>query len=145
MGTHDRTWREGPRKAFGLLIFLAHDEIRGVLMSEFTTGGNDGGGGSIWWLMIKAMLIVVAAYLVFGIVLSLVKYAVVLAILGGAGYLGYKLLFGNNTETKALPPAESHKLLNTDLDDDDAFKRRLRELEAEDKRINDEIDRLLSE
>jgi hypothetical protein len=71
-----------------------------------------------------------------GIVISVLKPLIVVGVVGGAGYLGYRLM----KKKKALPPggrAGGRKALSAGSGDD--FERRMRELEEVERRLDTEI------
>ena len=91
---------------------------------------DSGGTGAL----IKGGLIVLGGLAAIGLVISVLKPLLILGVLGGAGYLGYRLMAGKDTKavegntrpTKALPA-------------DNDFDRRMRELEAMERKLDQQI------
>jgi len=102
------------------------------------TGGDD--GGSLAWLIFKLVTMIVGVVVLLSFLMSIFKYIVAIAVLGGLGYGGYRLLMGPKKELTA-----DHPLLLELTKDEDPMQRKLRLLEEEDRRLNEEIDRLSRE
>ena len=88
--------------------------------------------GSAAWPIIKLGLIGLGGLAALGIVVSLLKPLLILGVIAGAGYVGYRLFMGSEKaieggkERKALPP-------------NDDFERRMAELDAIEKKLDAEI------
>ncbi len=89
------------------------------------TGGND--GGSLGWLIFKLILMGVGAIVLIGFLMSIFKYIVVVALIGGGGYLGYRLL--TNKKAPALSVDADPLLLEAEA----SLDRELRLLEEHDR------------
>lgn len=88
--------------------------------------------GSLLWSLLKGGLIVFGGLAAIGLVVSVLKPLFIIGVLGGAGYLGYRLL----SKPKELGPGQgSAKALPAD----DDFERRMRELDAMDRKLDAEI------
>jgi hypothetical protein len=88
------------------------------------------------WTLLKGGLLVLGGLTAVAIFMSLLKPLFILGVLGGAGYLGYRLLsggkaLGSGKDRKALPSARRGS--------DDDFDRRMRELDALDRKLDAEI------
>jgi hypothetical protein len=92
----------------------------------------DDEGGSGAGSLIKGALIVLGGLAAIGLIVSVLKPLMILGVLGGAGYLGYRLMASKDKEIEgspdraALPPASD-------------FDRRMRELEKIEKQLDAEI------
>lgn len=104
------------------------------------SGTGNEGGGSLGWLLLKVVALIIGAVVLLSFLMSIFKYIVALAVLGGLGYGGYRLLTGPKKELTADNP-----LLLESKTDEDPMQRKLRLLEEEDRRLNEEIDRLSRE
>jgi hypothetical protein len=97
------------------------------------TMSNDGDSGMAWPL-VKGGLLVLGGLAAIGMAVALLKPLLILGVLGAAGYLGYRLLSGQKAlegkERKALTAASSPR---------DDFDRKMRELDALDKKLDAEI------
>lgn len=102
------------------------------------SGGDD--GGSLAWLLVKLLAVIIGVVVLLSFLMSIFKYIVALAVLGGLGYGGYRLLTGPKKELTADKP-----LLLESKKNEDPMERKLRLLEEEDRRLNEEIDRLSRE
>ncbi len=94
-------------------------------------GGNDGGSTST---LLKGVLLGLGGLTLFAITLAMLKYVIFFGVLGGAGYLGYRLL----TKDKALQSAEPKPRGKLSSGGDD-FEQKMRELEAIERRLDREI------
>lgn len=92
---------------------------------------DSGGAGSL----IKGGLIVLGGLAAIGLVISVLKPLLILGVLGGAGYLGYRLMAGK--DTKAVD--DGGKSRQAALPADNDFDRRMRELEAMERKLDKEI------
>ncbi|MEZ4450056.1 MAG: hypothetical protein R3B09_11320 [Nannocystaceae bacterium] len=81
----------------------------------------------------KGVLIGVGGLVTLGIALYLLKGLIIFGLLGGAGYLGYRFL----TRDKALGSGEAAP--RKELRSGDDFERKMRELEAIERRLDREI------
>src|SRR5690606_25951642 len=93
--------------------------------------GKGGGGGS--GTLVKGALLVGGGVLTVVIALYLLKWLVIVGLLGGAGYLGYRFL----TRDKALTSGDAAP--EKELRSGDDFERKMRELEAIERRLDREI------
>ena len=80
--------------------------------------------------VLKGALMVLGALAAVGFVLAVAKPLLLVAVLFGAGYLGYRM-FG---KTKALEGGKDRKALSSS-----DFDRRMRELDAIDRQLDSEI------
>lgn len=95
---------------------------------------EDGGGKGM--AVLKGVLMGLGGLVALGIVISVLKPLIVVGVVGGAGYLGYRFM----KKKKALPPGGSgggRKALSAGTGDD--FDRRMRELEEVERRLDTEI------
>lgn len=96
---------------------------------------SDGDSG-IGWTLLKGGLLVLGGLAAIGLMMAMLKPLFIIGVLGGAGYLGYRLLSGSKAlsgkEHKALPGARSSA-------GGDDFDRRMRELDALDRKLDAEI------
>lgn len=86
--------------------------------------------------VVKGVLMGLGGLVALGLVISLVKPLLVVGVVGGAGYLGYRLM----RKKKALPAGKrqgGRKALAAGSNDD--FERRMRELEEVERRLDTEI------
>lgn len=88
----------------------------------------------------------IAAFLLLGPVLlffSILSKAVFLGMLAGAGYVGYKLVAGGGEERKAVSGGRQARALGPGRsrggNSSDDFERKMRELEAIERRLDAEI------
>lgn len=88
----------------------------------------------IAWPIIKVGLLVLGGLAAVGLVMAMLKPLLIVGVLGGAGYIGYRLSRG----AKALEGKE-HKALPGARSSDDDFERRMRELDALDKKLDAKI------
>lgn len=88
--------------------------------------------GSVAWPIIKLGLIGLGGLAAVGLVLAVLKPLLILGVLAGAGYVGYRLFMGSD---RAIEGGKEHKALGADND----FERRMRELDAMDKKLDAEI------
>lgn len=91
---------------------------------------NDGSAG---WSVLKAGLAVLGGVVAFGIVVSLIKPALFVGAIVGAGYLGYRL-FGSS---KAIEGGQELKALPKGSNAD--FNRRMADLEQLEKKLDAQI------
>lgn len=66
------------------------------------------------------------------LMVPLLKTVLILGVLAGAGYVGYRLFMGSD---RAIEGGKERKALSPDND----FERRMRELDAMDKKLDAEI------
>lgn len=88
--------------------------------------------GSVAWPLIKLGLIGLGGVAAVAILWPILKMAAVLGVIAGAGYLGYRLFMGSD---KAIEGGKERKALSAD----DDFERKMRELDAMDKKLDAEI------
>jgi hypothetical protein len=94
---------------------------------------SDGDSG-LAWPLVKGGLLVLGGLAALSLTMALLKPLFLLGVLGGAAYLGYRLLSGG----KALEGKE-HKALSAGSSSGDDFERKMRELDALDKKLDAEI------
>lgn len=89
--------------------------------------------------IVKGVLIGVGAIFALSIAMSLFKLALIAAVIGGIGYGGYRLLGGG----KELPDGDAGqpKKLGA-AGSSDALARRMKELDALDKKLDEQLKRL---
>jgi hypothetical protein len=88
--------------------------------------------GSIAWPTLKLGLIGLGGLVAVGIMVAVLKPLLILGVIAGAGYVGYRLFMGSD---KALEGSKERKALKPD----DDFERKMRELDAMDKKLDAEI------
>jgi hypothetical protein len=88
--------------------------------------------GSIAWPILKLGLIGLGGLVAVGIMVAVLKPLLILGVIAGAGYVGYRLFMGSD---KALEGSKERKALKPD----DDFERKMRELDAMDKKLDAEI------
>jgi hypothetical protein len=88
------------------------------------------GDSALAWTFFKGGLLVLGGLAAVGLAIAVLKPLLIIGVLGGAAYLGYRLLSGG----KALEGRE-HKALHAD----DDFERKMRELDALDKKLDAQI------
>lgn len=93
---------------------------------------NDGDSG-ITWPLIKLGLLVLGGLAAIGLVMSVLEPLLIIGVLVGVGYVGFRVFSGN----KALPGNEHEALPGSRSGD--PLERRMRELEALDKKLDAEI------
>ncbi|MCB9566366.1 MAG: hypothetical protein H6710_03975 [Myxococcales bacterium] len=101
-------------------------------MMRRSDGGNGGPGGSS--TLIKGILLGLGGLTALGIALMMMKYVIVIGILGGAAFLGYRVLTTNKALASGEAPARK-RLVAGESD----FDRKMRELEAIERRLDREI------
>ncbi|MCH9683236.1 MAG: hypothetical protein K0V04_17510 [Deltaproteobacteria bacterium] len=84
------------------------------------------------WPLVKLGLIGLGGLAALGIVISVLKPLLVLGVIAGAGYVGYRLFMGTD---KAIEGAGERKAIAPDND----FERRMAELDAIEKKLDAEI------
>lgn len=110
----------------------SHDDDGPSVASRFAKGSLLVLGG-LFALMI-------AARMVFGLFFAVIGNVLFVGALAGAGYLGYRLVSGNR-ERKAVSGGRSVRALGPGRrrGDGDDFDRKMRELEAIERRLDAEI------
>jgi hypothetical protein len=88
--------------------------------------------GSVAWPIIKLGLIGLGGLVAVGILVSVLKPLLILGVIAGAGYVGYRLFLGSD---KAIEGGKERKALTSG----DDFERKMRELDAMDKKLDAEI------
>jgi len=88
-------------------------------------------GGSLIVPILTGGLMVLGGLVAISLVVSLLKPLLIIGVLGGAGYIGYKLLGKRN----ALEGEAERKSLSPDAD----FERRMAELDAIERKLDAEI------
>jgi hypothetical protein len=92
-------------------------------------GDEDSGGvGAI----LKGGLIVLGGLAAIGLVISVLKPLLILGVLGGLGYVGYRMVASKD---KAIEGGKSQAALPPDAD----FDRRMRELDKIEKQLDAQI------
>lgn len=89
-------------------------------------------GGSAAWPIIKLGLLGLGGLVAVGIMVSLLKPLLILGVIAGAGYVGYRLFVGSD---KAIEGSKERKALPAN----DDFERRMAELDAMEKKLDAEI------
>lgn len=100
-------------------------------MMRRSDSGNNGSGGVT---LFKGVILGLGGIAALAIALMMMKFVIVAGILGGAGYLGYRIL----TKNKALGAGERPTRGKLSAGDTD-FDRKMRELEAIERRLDREI------
>ncbi|MEM7155867.1 MAG: hypothetical protein AAF799_23655 [Myxococcota bacterium] len=88
--------------------------------------------GSAAWPIVKLGLMGLGGLVAIGLVVSVLKPLLILGVIAGAGYVGYRLFMGTD---KALEGKGEQKALGADND----FERRMAELDAMEKKLDAEI------
>lgn len=88
--------------------------------------------GSVAWPIVKLGLIGLGGLVAIGLFVSMLKPLLILGVIAGAGYVGYRLFMGSD---KAIEGGKERKALTAD----DDFERKMRELDAMDKKLDAEI------
>ena len=84
------------------------------------------------WPLIKLGLIGLGGLAAIGLVVAMLKPLLIIGVLAGVGYVGYRLYSGSN---RALEGGKDQKALGPS----DDFERRMRELDAADRKLDAEI------
>ncbi len=92
-----------------------------------------GDGSDKTGAVVKGVLLGLGGLFALGLALSLLKYVIVVGVLGAAGYFGYRAL----TRNKAL--ANTGERPTRAIGDASDFDRKMRELEAIERRLDREI------
>lgn len=95
------------------------------------SGDDNKGRGS--GTLVKGALMVGGGIVALMIALAILKPLIILGLLGGAGYLGYRFL----SRDKALQAGD--ETTKKELRSGDDFERKMRELEAIERRLDREI------
>jgi hypothetical protein len=88
--------------------------------------------GSVAWPLAKLGLIGLGGVAAVAILWPFLKMAAILGVLAGAGYVGYRLFMGSD---RAIAGAKERKAIGPS----DDFERKMRELDAMDKKLDAEI------
>jgi len=88
--------------------------------------------GSLAWPLLKLGLIGLGGVAAVAILWPILKMAAILGVIAGAGYVGYRLFMGSD---KAIEGGKERKALSAD----DDFERKMRDLDAMDKKLDAEI------
>lgn len=88
--------------------------------------------GSAAWPILKLGLLGLGGLAAIGLLVAVLKPLLILGVLAGAGYVGYRLFMGND---RAIEGGKERKAIAPDND----FERRMRELDALDKKLDAEI------
>ena len=92
------------------------------------------GESALAWSFFKGGLLVLGGVAAIGLFMAVLKPLLIIGVLGGAAFLGYRLLSGG----KALSSGKEHKALHAASSSDD-FERKMRELDALDKKLDAQI------
>ena len=95
-------------------------------------GHEEDGESNTGMAILKGVIFTIGTVGAVVIALALLKPLFVLGVLGAAGYFGYRLVAGN--KKKALPGGRQRS-----LGAGDDFDRRMRELDALDRKLDSEI------
>jgi len=109
---------------------LSRKSMSRAIMKRSPQGNNGGGTPTL----VKGILLGLGGLTAFAIALWMLKYVIFIGVLGGAGYLGYRLL----TRDKALGAGESQSRGRLTSGGDD-FDKKMRDLEAIERRLDREI------
>lgn len=95
------------------------------------------GDSAMAWSLIKGGLLVLGGLAALGLAVAVLKPLLIIGVLGGAAYLGYRLFNGGDKaiegkERKALPRGRTASA-------DDDFERKMRELDALDEKLDAQI------
>ena len=88
--------------------------------------------GSLAWPIIKLGLLGLGGLAAIGLVVSMLKPLLILGVLAGVGYVGYRVYSGSK---RALESGGERKALSADAD----FERRMRELDEVDRKLDAKI------
>ena len=88
--------------------------------------------GGIAWPLIKLGLIGLGGLAAIGLFISILKPLLIVGVLAGVGYVGYRLVSGSN---RALEGGKDRKALGPS----DDFERRMRELDEAERKVDAEI------
>ena len=102
------------------------------MLAAMTRSGEEGESNT-GLAILKGVIFTIGTVGAVVITLALLKPLFVLGVLGVAGYLGYRMV---SNKTKALPESRQRSLGKSD-----DFERRMRELDALDRRLDAEIDK----
>ncbi len=128
--------RPGPRR-FARSTALAYADHP---MAHDDDGNDSGHTGAV----IKGVLLTLGALMALSITFSLgiflLKNVIFFGLLGGAGYLGYRMIAGGGGK-KAISGGRSQRALGSGRNrgSSDDFERKMRELDAIEKRLDAEI------
>lgn len=84
------------------------------------------------WPILKLGLLGLGGVVAVGLMVAILKPLLILGVIAGAGYVGYRLFMGSD---KALEGTKERKALSPDAD----FERRMAELDAVEKKLDAEI------
>lgn len=117
---------------------LAGERVAGPIDLAYASHAvsEDNGTSNTALAVAKGALMALGGLVVFGLVVSAIKPLALVALVGGGGYLGYRALsgkkrLGSGRERKALGPGSSPG--------DADFDRRMKELDAIERRLDREI------
>ncbi len=103
---------------------------------------DDGGSGSHAFAILKGVFLTLGALMALGLALSfgffLIKSVIFFGVIGGAGYIGYRMLAGGGDKPKAVSGGRRQRALGRGNSSDE-FDRKMRELDAIEKRLDAEI------
>jgi hypothetical protein len=91
----------------------------------------DQGSSNAGWAIAKGVLLTLGGLVAIGMVVSMLKPLLILGVLAGVGWFGYRLA----TSNKALGPGEDRKAITGAGD----YDRRMAELDALDRKLDAEI------
>lgn len=92
----------------------------------------DDEGKSAAWPVLKLGLMGLGGLAALVLMMAVLKPLLILGVITGAGYVGYRLFMGSD---KAIEGTKERKALSPD----DDFERKMRELDALDKKLDAEI------
>lgn len=88
--------------------------------------------GSAAWPLVKLGLIGLGGLAAIGLVMAVLKPLLILGVIAGAGYVGYRLFMGADRAIEGSPERKA-------IGPDDDFERKMRELDAMEKKLDAEI------
>lgn len=112
-----------------------------ALMAHDDDGNNDSGNtGAVLKGVLLTLGGIAALWMFVGVGLFLLKNVLFFGLLGGAGYLGYRMIAGGGKQ-RAVGGRRSQRALGAgrSRNSGDDFDRKMRELDAIEKRLDAEI------
>ena len=105
---------------------------------------DDHNGSGQAGTVLKTVLMTLGALVAFVLVLGVVKSVLFYGLLAGAGYLGYRAIAGGGGNRKQVTGGRSQRALGSGRsrssgNSSDDFDRKMRELDAIEKRLDAEI------
>ncbi len=129
--TRGRSWGTGSH-GFGWIEGAPVARVQGLTYAAGVGSPDDTGSNTVK-AVAKGAVFALGTIMAIGIGLAIVKSVLPLVVLGGAAYLGFRMVKKN----KALAEPESRKALGSA----DDFDRRMAELDAVEKKLDAEIRR----